>query len=484
MRHARELTLERRAALGCGVWSPSSPPALLVAASLTAVAVNRSREAERRSDEAMVARAHRRRALEPQHRSRAERPPRPARRDRSASLGVSRAGRDGRGPALGDAGGRRRIPGHAMGLRRSRAGPFGIRGVFDLPLSELADTARARCHSNAQAASSASASSDSSTCPPLPSAFPAGLATGVHGAYSRVQTDQPLVGTQVTLYAGNDQDRVSALRREFEAFTAETGIEVRLVGNPNFPDYVAHEPRGRAIRPTSPSLRQPGYVRDLARGGSLIDLGTYLDLERLKEDQSPYLVSLGTIGDDGSWPASDGATYGAFVTLGLKSMIWYPVPEFGAEGYAIPQTWDELVELERSTGSRRPHAMVHGVEVGAPPTGGPGPTGSRTCCSPRPAGPRSTTSGRSTRCRSTARRCGGPSSASGRSCSPRDTSPTGPSEVGSGMRSSPWSSEAPRDAGSTSSPISRGVCTAAGGRSGSTTDFFPFPTIGPPRPGR
>jgi alpha-glucoside transport system substrate-binding protein len=65
----------------------------------------------------------------------------------------------------------------------------------------------------------------------------------------------------------------------------------------------------------------------------------------LKEDQSPYLVSLGTVGDDGSWPAPEGTTYGAFVQLALKSMIWYPVPEFGAEAYAIPQTWDDLIAL-------------------------------------------------------------------------------------------------------------------------------------------
>jgi alpha-glucoside transport system substrate-binding protein len=76
-----------------------------------------------------------------------------------------------------------------------------------------------------------------------------------------------------------------------------------------------------------------------------MDLRRYLDIERLKMDQSPYLVSLGTIGPDGSWPSNEGGTYGAFVNLTIKSLIWYPVPEFRAAGYAVPQTWSELLAL-------------------------------------------------------------------------------------------------------------------------------------------
>jgi alpha-glucoside transport system substrate-binding protein len=73
-------------------------------------------------------------------------------------------------------------------------------------------------------------------------------------------------------------------------------------------------------------------------------MSTYLDLDALRRDQSPYLVSLGTVGDDGSWPSSDGATYGVFVSINLKSLVWYPKPELRAVG-SVPQTWDELIAL-------------------------------------------------------------------------------------------------------------------------------------------
>jgi alpha-glucoside transport system substrate-binding protein len=77
----------------------------------------------------------------------------------------------------------------------------------------------------------------------------------------------------------------------------------------------------------------------------MIDLGTYLDIEQLKRDQSPYLISLGTLGEDGSWPASSGTTFGAFSDINLKSMIWYPEPEFQAAGHGFPRTWEQLITL-------------------------------------------------------------------------------------------------------------------------------------------
>jgi alpha-glucoside transport system substrate-binding protein len=77
----------------------------------------------------------------------------------------------------------------------------------------------------------------------------------------------------------------------------------------------------------------------------VMDLGAYLDVEQLRDDQSPYLVSLGTVGPDGSWPSEEGVLHGAFVKADVKSLIWYPVPELLGGGYAIPETWSQLIDL-------------------------------------------------------------------------------------------------------------------------------------------
>jgi alpha-glucoside transport system substrate-binding protein len=77
----------------------------------------------------------------------------------------------------------------------------------------------------------------------------------------------------------------------------------------------------------------------------LVDLGAFVDVEELRSVHSPYLVSLGTLGPEGAWPAEQGQLFGAFHSIGAKGLVWYPVPEFGSAGYRSPTTWEELVDL-------------------------------------------------------------------------------------------------------------------------------------------
>src|SRR5262245_42174097 len=226
------------------------------------------------------------------------------------------------------------------------AGPLGIRGVFDLPLPTLANAARAEV-GRALSSEECEQYFGSGACPPLPSTFPSNIDAEEIAAVPTVGR-QPLFGTQVTLFSSFDPEQFAALRAEFAGFTAETGIDVRLVGQALGEDdafnYVA-DSIAAGHPPDIAPMPHPGAVRDFARQGHLIDLGTYLDIEELKRDQSPYLISLGTIGEDGSWPASSGTTFGAFLDLNLKSMIWYPTPEMDGAAGEFPRTWDELIAL-------------------------------------------------------------------------------------------------------------------------------------------
>jgi alpha-glucoside transport system substrate-binding protein len=152
----------------------------------------------------------------------------------------------------------------------------------------------------------------------------------------------------VTIFSHLDAARFAAVREQFEGFTAETGIEVRFVGSELSEEEAINYVVDSVAAGDPPDIApfpQPGALSDLARQGHLIDLGTYLDIEKLKQDQSPYLISLGTLAEDGSWPATTGTTFGAFSDLNLKSMIWYPVPELKANGYEIPRTWGGLIAL-------------------------------------------------------------------------------------------------------------------------------------------
>ncbi len=340
-RHERELQLERRSRTRLRSLVAVLAVASLLAASLTVVSVNRSREAERQRAESTIA------GLTGESLSTLNTDPELSvllalhAISLSDSLGVPVPAEtvDALHYAMQEAGVEYPV---ADGQTVLAAGPLGIRGIFDLPLSELANSARTGITRSLRVPE-CERFLGSSTCPTLPSTFPADLAAEPVDPTSTLGV-QPLFGTQVTLFGGFNADVVAALRAEMETFTGRTGIEVRLVGNPAFFDYVpdsleAGDPPDVAFFP------QPGEIVSLGRDGNLIDIGTYMDIPALKQDQSPYLVSLGTIGEGGTWPASEGATYGAFANLSLKSMIWHPVPELRASGYAIPRSWDELIEL-------------------------------------------------------------------------------------------------------------------------------------------
>ncbi|NBF40171.1 MAG: extracellular solute-binding protein [Spirochaetes bacterium] len=54
---------------------------------------------------------------------------------------------------------------------------------------------------------------------------------------------------------------------------------------------------------------------------------------------------------DESWLASaeyDGIMAGAWYRAAVKSLVWYPYPEFQEAGYEVPRTWEELIALSEA----------------------------------------------------------------------------------------------------------------------------------------
>jgi alpha-glucoside transport system substrate-binding protein len=216
-------------------------------------------------------------------------------------------------------------------------GTTGRRGLYILPIDELVAIAHERVTRDLTAAECAEFFRDE-RCPEVPDVMP--------GPFVEAEPLQPtsLAGTSVEVDAPYGENGWVAFDGEAVVFADQTGIVT--VPDRSFPMEFA-EQMAVAERPLPDVaiIAQPALIPEWAAEGTLIDLSRYLDVADLEQTSSPYLVALGSVGADGSWPAADGALYGGTVALSNKSLIWYPDPEFGDAGYTIPESWEDLRSL-------------------------------------------------------------------------------------------------------------------------------------------
>ena len=334
-RHDREIRLERRARTRLRGLVAALAAGLLLAASLTAIAVNRSREAERRSDEAAVlgltgaSLSHLQTdpdnslqlALQAVRLSADLGEPVPAATVKALHWAIQE---EGIAYPIGD------------GRIATLASPLGYRGLYEMRIDALANLALAHVR-HPIPSDDCKRFFGGALCPPLPERFGSELTAEPLGDAPAALAAGPLAGTRVTVHGVDDP----GLDAELSEFSNRTDIRIQATSTSSGRlDEDLVDPPDILVLPT------PGYLPEFAEDLHLMDLGAYLDVEQLRNDYSPYLLSLGTLGPDGEWPSPTGVLRGVMPGVSLKSLVWYPVHAFERAGYNIPKSWDDLMSLD------------------------------------------------------------------------------------------------------------------------------------------
>jgi alpha-glucoside transport system substrate-binding protein len=139
--------------------------------------------------------------------------------------------------------------------------------------------------------------------------------------------------TIFSLWGGSEQE---AFQKVLTQFTKDTGIKTKYESARDFLPVI----RTRLAADNPPELAiipRPGFVAELAGDDVLIpleDLG--LDPDSINENYSETWTSLATHED---------TVYGVVAKANSKSTVWYKPNSFQENGFEIPQTWDDLLQI-------------------------------------------------------------------------------------------------------------------------------------------
>jgi alpha-glucoside transport system substrate-binding protein len=148
-------------------------------------------------------------------------------------------------------------------------------------------------------------------------------------------SDKPFNGKKVsfqTQWIGGEGEGFAAAIKDF---VAATGIAVQIDSIGSSHETVLKTRIDGGQPPDMAMLAQPTGVLAYAAQGKLIDVATFMPASKLNED---FPSTIGLISEGGH-------IWGVPTKADVKSMVWYPIKAFEANGYAVPKTWDELITL-------------------------------------------------------------------------------------------------------------------------------------------
>lgn len=117
-------------------------------------------------------------------------------------------------------------------------------------------------------------------------------------------------------------------------FEEQSGIEVDYEGSPEFEVQIFVQAEA-GNPPDIAALPQPGLMKQFVDRDFITPLWPEI-IEKIENNCTSAWKDLGS---------HNGKVYGVFHRVNAKSFVWYPKKAWAEAGYEIPETWDELMEL-------------------------------------------------------------------------------------------------------------------------------------------
>ncbi|HET7327893.1 MAG TPA: ABC transporter substrate-binding protein [Nocardioidaceae bacterium] len=139
-------------------------------------------------------------------------------------------------------------------------------------------------------------------------------------------------------------------------FEQESGIDVTYVASTDYTTEIRTRVQG-GNPPDIGLFPQPGLVLELGASNDAIPLNDLIALDDVEKTVIPGFLDAVT--------DEEGNVFAAPMRMAVKSIVWYPKPEFEEAGYQVPETWSEMQDLAEQMKSDGNTPWCLGAEAGA-----------------------------------------------------------------------------------------------------------------------
>jgi alpha-glucoside transport system substrate-binding protein len=154
------------------------------------------------------------------------------------------------------------------------------------------------------------------------------------GSDSNGSGERPYEGTTVTLFGAFVDEAADNFTASIADFEARTGIDVQYEGSGDWVTLLTTRV-GAGDPPDISFFPNPGALAQYAASGDLQPLPENV-VDTVEGNYIDSWIDLGTVNDQ---------LYGVAYAASVKSLVWYSPKDFADRGYAVPETWDELIAL-------------------------------------------------------------------------------------------------------------------------------------------
>ncbi|MDQ2942309.1 MAG: ABC transporter substrate-binding protein, partial [Candidatus Dormibacteraeota bacterium] len=161
-------------------------------------------------------------------------------------------------------------------------------------------------------------------------------------------------------WSGPDQASFMAVLAPFQQ---QTGIHVSYESTPDEDTVLT----SRVAAGTPPDVALAPSARvlaSLAKQGKVIALNNAVNMTALQDNYARIWIDLGQ-------PLNDGKLYQVFSSVAMKGLIWYDPKNFQAKSYSVPNSWDNLLDLQTTIKNSATTPWCIALKSG-PSSGAPG----------------------------------------------------------------------------------------------------------------